>query len=848
MSRPAPQARELPIKGFTIPSGHPRSTFTDPIDISRPIDPKYGPRRSDDDIVVHVHKRHVKDSIMNYTGVYSVVNNFGQYQYHRNPDLTNKFLKEVGRRPQSLDVKMKGYNFQLSRNSKRHTIVSMQNKAETYGWYLYDDGGNIRYVNVTPARMTDKAFWKDPDAYRYLDSNDIHSGWYDMDGSSSSLLSMGMSPLETVKKVLLMRDGFSLPRNITIPDKYSRALDFSRWNRNFVLHVDPRTCQLPLDLIDSKVMGVYTPINGKVLNGYPVWERKSILTTSLSNAMGLPVKTYLEDQGIHLPPPNDNPQYLYIEDKLDGNKDSGSLLVATERLDIKGVRKSHSCHFVGGSVSEDIDTLLSDPTSLFTNPDKAFVTAHFQYRGYWVAMYVAFTPEEYFREAINLAALEVNESAVNDFLNNNTTAASSQKKKKNKKKKKKKKKNGGQTDESNKQKEKVTTNESTTANAQSSEIPKAATKNSSATTTSSSDAMEETDHVDQIKIDTAHVILRHLSKLIGMDSVEGLTLTPDDHSGFDWAVTETLEMLFDNDGESWLLLDDTTTSKVLEAALSSSSSECKDWFTSRTNDMIIMFSEEKRYHDLTVLLDSGVDVSAEIVCTLFSHLPRERGAQFNNMIAKVLCSKCTIFVESKDDFSNVNAVIYDRVGKAGKKDILVAMKKASATFQKSKKQQNDNNTKSKKQEETETHTDKQTNNSNEADTGSVVNKRSTAPMKQPDLKESASTIQESLQWYRQKLDSLVSAVSSKFDRAVIENKVDNISNNLMEEEKVNIARPTQPKKHILTSEQVVTALSSCESDAMLLDVETKIGTLVIISCLSLVSHSTNTMYILHTIT
>ena len=815
MRRSAPQAQEdIPVKGGSIPSGQPRSTVEDPIDLVASIDPKNPIRGDARNVLVHV--RNGNSPAWKYTGVYSPVSNiYVGDGYQRNPQLTNQFMREFGARMRKLTGR--DYSFQVCRDNKVHMLMGRiltmnKNNEEKCSWCLLCNDGN-QYAEVSSSRTRDKQFWNDPDTFEFI-SSEVHTVWVRMGNTTNKnreVTEIAITPLQTVKKVL----GNDPPSSI-MPLKYQKASDFSRWDRSFVLHVDHRTCKVPLPLVDS-LMGVYTPVKDKVIHGYPVWKRQCNLTTMLVNEISDPVKKYLEKHGIRISiGSGSRQQYLHVENNLD-RRNAGSFLISTDAIgrqnDVNKIVSSRNSSLIGTCVPDEIDSLLTDPTSLFTNPDKAFATWHFLI-GRFVQVHIAFTPEDYFREAINLARLEVGETSLQHDNNRHKGESNETKKKKNNNKKKKKK---------NKKKKVGDKQNETTVNV------------------SSDDVLS--DHETQDRVDEAHTVLRHLAKLVGSDCLQDptskKTVGGDEGKGTadsinNWGIEDTFEFLFDNtrsDSEAWTLLDDSITSPVLSKAICYSP-ECRKWLEDYTNELVILFTEKRvRQEDLTALFSAGVTLSANAITTLFLALPKECGSSFNNKIAKIICSECSVVFEAKEDYLLVRDAVFDRIGKAGKKDVSKVLKSASANLQKPKKQTSNSNKGSNinkndrsKPEGTEMPTDETNlNNDNAAETGrDAKDNMSTVPtpLKQPDLKQAANTIQEGLNWYLQKLDSLIVEAASFKD--VGEKKSASVPDTGNDDSKKstlireNVA--TKPK-HTLTSEQVITALSNCNSEQALVDVE-----------------------------
>merc|ERR1712194_1001299 len=87
------------------------------------------------------------------------------------------------------------------------------------------------------------------------------------------------------------------------------------------------------------------------------------------------------------------------------------------------------------------------------------------------------------------------------------------------------------------------------------------------------------------------------------------------------------------------------------------------WLKANASELVMLFSKNRRQSDLTALLGTGVRVSATSVATLLSSLPRGRGEQFNNKIAKIICASCEITIDSNEEFRSVMKAASHTVGK-----------------------------------------------------------------------------------------------------------------------------------------------------------------------------------------
>ena len=238
-----------------------------------------------------------------------------------------------------------------------------------------------------------------------------------------------------------------------------------------------------------------------------------------------------------------------------------------------------------------------------------------------------------------------------------------------------------------------------------------------------------------------------------------------------------------------------------------------------------------RQEDLTVLFSAGVTLSANAMTTLFLALPKECGSSFNNKIAKIICRECSVVFKAKEDYLLVKDAVFGRIGKAGKKDVLKVLKRASANLLKSKKQTSNSNNKNSgsKPENTQMPTNETNlNNETAAEAGCDVKDVAVpTPLKQPDLKQAADTIQEGLNWYLQKLDSLITVAASFKDFGKKKSETDGHEEGALDTGEEEYAKKstsigdgvTTKPKQTLTPDQVVAALSNCNSEQALVDVE-----------------------------
>ena len=323
----------------------------------------------------------------------------------------------------------------------------------------------------------------------------------------------------------------------------------------------------------------------------------------------------------------------------------------------------------------------------------------------------------------------------------------------------------------------------------------------------------------QFLLELAHANFRKFASFAGVDF--SMISRPAFTADADAEPTGILSHLINSADKEplWTLLDDATTSPILEAALSSSVESLK-WFKENASTALEAFAKQVRQEDVTVLLDAGVHVSCKSVAALFSNLPKGRGHQFNNRVARILCEKSTIFMQNQSDFKLVMDAVSETVGKAGKLSVNSQLKQASKAMHKSKNRQRGS-------------LDRM------ADVKTVVPKKDIpittkeqlkakkaqeeSEKKLAALKLKAHKITSALQWYNNLLDELkITAASAIASNNLDEHGEDEkkYEDGIIEE----FASSTLIKKPkcALTSEQVVEALSNCDSEEGLAEVETGI--------------------------
>ena len=130
---------------------------------------------------------------------------------------------------------------------------------------------------------------------------------------------------------------------------------------------------------------------------------------------------------------------------------------------------------------------------------------------------------------------------------------------------------------------------------------------------------------------------------------------------------------------NYLLVDESFTSPLFKAVTQASeevvSNKSKAWIQSIANDLLIQSTENGRRKDTIGIISARVYISAKVLRKIFEKLPKERGDQFNNKIARDICTFCRIKVQSKDDFQSIMKALSNRVGKKIRKDIVCLLKK-----------------------------------------------------------------------------------------------------------------------------------------------------------------------------
>lgn len=314
---------------------------------------------------------------------------------------------------------------------------------------------------------------------------------------------------------------------------------------------------------------------------------------------------------------------------------------------------------------------------------------------------------------------------------------------------------------------------------------------------------------------------------------KGLTVT---------SITSALDGLFNlfhEDKPLWCLLDDSYSSHILKVALKST--ESLTYFTNNASQVLEAFSVPKvRQEDITVLVGAKLTFSAKAVSILFSNFEQDREVAFNNTTATTLSSKSTIKMESKMDYKLVIDSISECLGKKAKKNIDEAMKQASKTLMQSKKQPRTSVPSSGQVvgRTVDSNGVQITKGDEEPDENNEEMERKA--LEEMERKLAAMSIQgqkitSTYQWYTELLKEFETKApkTNSFDQD--DDGDDDVKSNVGNEsnDKINNAvsgkatkkTAAPPKKKALTSDQLVAALTSCETEDALADIETGIDLL-----------------------
>ena len=320
-----------------------------------------------------------------------------------------------------------GYKFNFSNTNEKHKLTYEGSSGKMEWVWRSEDGKMVCVSSNDQYRSMDKDFWIDPMSLYSMPLYVHRIPWFIYTSDSiqkkyvqSCETQMALTPFETVIQAIESGPPRSIPKKF-------KALDFSAWNKSLVIHADHRNfdCEATMNLINS-FMGVYTPISGKQINGYPVWERDLDRTTMLIESTPNVSKKYLEEVGIYLKSTSNSKEGQVLLVQYTDWKNLG-LTIAEETKSSNQYTALLTSHLRPININE----LLSTPTALFSQPDSAFSPWNGTCYGHQISVLVAVTPYEHFEHAITLAGIEIETQGSNHPV--------SLPKKTNKKKKKKKK-------------------------------------------------------------------------------------------------------------------------------------------------------------------------------------------------------------------------------------------------------------------------------------------------------------------------------------------------------------------------------------------------------------------------
>lgn len=282
-----------------------------------------------------------------------------------------------------------------------------------------------------------------------------------------------------------------------------------------------------------------------------------------------------------------------------------------------------------------------------------------------------------------------------------------------------------------------------------------------------------------------------------------------------WSAEEVMEYLFRVDGNfnryepAWVKLPSSITSHILEAALDNEITAV--YIRENSSYIIETLSHSKpiRQEDFTVLFNHGVTATAKSIAALFSNLQEGTGHQFNNIVAKLICSRVDIILEQKEDFRLVQAAARKTMGKNTKKELTEVLKKASAKSTKSTTIHKRNAECFDSQEAVHVHAKKSpqenTKTAEEIETKESIDVEK-AHVSLDDFTNTES-IDSALQWYSDLLENLlIEAPSAATSDETIVSKPNEPNKNIKERDST-IYSNKQPKQ-MLTVEEVDMALAN----------------------------------------
>mmetsp|Transcript_12027 Transcript_12027/g.24053 ORF Transcript_12027/g.24053 Transcript_12027/m.24053 type:complete len:3243 (+) Transcript_12027:98-9826(+) len=847
--------KPLPIKGINPPLSHPMTALMEPIDQSFMSQEQY--------LVVHASP--VDYNVQSiFAGVYRLINPTLHVLDHGK---TNELSAQMEDSTFNLEALGHSFTFhKLYDMIETPALRFVRNARNELTWCLkaptFSNEKSFDLVETRAPRARDRKFWNDPYSFLHLHSDDLYGTWSWVHGRGNA--SICISSLKAVTQAMQF-DPSKMWR--PTPPEFLKAADFGAWNRNFVLFADHRTSQLPQAWVDLS-MGLYKPIKGKIANGYPVWEKHHTLTSELIQSMSGPVKRSLEKIGVMLSQSSREKRFLYVSRERQGE---ASLLALSESITSDDIILKEIC------IPEDLDKIVSQSSYFCEETENIFSSWKAFYQGNAVDLHVALIPEESFNERIRFTQNGV------ELLEQDDSQASGQhhgrkKKSKNGSKKKNSRKkevtmttitsneynnldatdtintttkttrddssqhadenegteNSGVPEEQKKPNKKAKKKrKKKSLNPQESSKEDISTDKHSACTVihhQTTERVESTSNIldgGVLKNETGtskRLAIIYLSKLASFVEVELPTAKyiSEQVEMFEMeesSAEKVLDFLWSTASAGteknqsqplWLTVEEKVTAPILAASLTHEDS--LNWIQCNASRMILSFSNKRR-EELSLLLNAGVSITAASVAALFSSLPKGRGDEFNNKIAKIIAMKCNIILESENDFKLVLKSISHTIGKGTRREITELLKRAS-TAKKTMKQKSHN-------EENATpnvpvpSVVADANSSESKQDESLIEMNSDQNIKF--TSNASQKIEDALRWYSQLLDDLKNQVSIKrFDL----DGGENTAKDPVDDDFHGIV--SKRLKKSLNSEEVVAALSTCDTEDALASVETSI--------------------------
>ena len=325
--------------------------------------------------------------------------------------------------------------------------------------------------------------------------------------------------------------------------------------------------------------------------------------------------------------------------------------------------------------------------------------------------------------------------------------------------------------------------------------------------------------------------------------------TPVDIMVTDHAEAQALDCLFNlthDEVPLWCLLDESSSSKILKAAIQSEESltflkehASQVLETFATSSSSSSLGGEVRQEDISALLTVELTFTARSISTLFTKMEKDRSDPFNNNTARALSSTCHIKLESKTDNKLILSEIHECLGKRAKKEMTEAVNQAFKDFMQFIQQQQQQ---SRPVGKIIGGDDANSNNGiviskeEDAERNEEMDRKATEELER---KLAAMSIQgqkitSAYQWYTELLKEFEDkAKNGGFDQDddddEEEEEVEGSSNGGGGDsgKRHNLVRKNaaSTKKKMLSSDQLVAALTSCETEDALADIESGIDLL-----------------------